>query len=177
MAIYRLGDQEPRIHPDAWIADSADLIGSVELAEHASVWFHTTMRGDNEPIRVGARSNIQESCVLHTDPGHPLSIGQDVTVGHQAMLHGCTIGDGCLIGIQAVILNDAQIGAECLIGAGALITEGKVIPARSVVMGSPGRIVRQLDDAQVALIRAGSARYVERAKLFRGALVRVDRPR
>lgn len=173
MAIYRLGEMQPRIHPSAWIAESADLIGSIELAEFVSVWFHTTMRGDNEPIRIGRGSNVQESCVLHTDPGHPLDIGEAVTVGHQAMLHGCAIGDGSLVGIQAIVLNDARIGAECLIGAGALITEGKVIPPRSVVMGSPGRVVRTLDDAQAAQLRDAAARYVARAALFRESLVRV----
>jgi len=172
MAIYRLGDREPRIDPTAWVADSAQLIGAVELGEQASVWFNCTLRGDNEAIRVGARSNIQENCVLHTDPGYPLTIGQQVTVGHQAMLHGCTIGDGSLIGIQAVLLNGARIGRECLIGAGALITEGKVIPDRSVVLGAPGRIVRQLSDEEAANLRASSEQYVARARYFAQALVR-----
>ncbi|MCC7059116.1 MAG: gamma carbonic anhydrase family protein [Burkholderiaceae bacterium] len=172
MAIYRLGDREPRIDPTAWVADSAQLIGAVELGEQASVWFNCTLRGDNEAIRVGARSNIQENCVLHTDPGYPLTIGQQVTVGHQAMLHGCTIGDGSLIGIQAVLLNGARIGRECLIGAGALITEGKVIPDRSVVLGAPGRIVRQLGDEEAANLRASSEQYVARARYFAQALVR-----
>ena len=175
MAIYRLGDRAPRIDPAAWIAASAELIGRVELAADSSIWFNCTLRGDNEPIRIGAGSNVQENCVLHTDPGHPLEIGALVTVGHQAMLHGCTIGDGSLIGIQAIVLNGARIGAECLIGAGALITEGKEIPPRSVVMGSPGRIVRQLDDAQAADLRASAKRYVERARLFRQALEPIDR--
>ncbi len=175
MAIYRLGERAPRIHPSAWIADSADLIGSIELDEDTSVWFHTTMRGDNEPIRIGVGSNVQESCVLHTDPGHPLVVGAAVTIGHQAMLHGCTIGDGSLIGIQAVVLNGAKIGSECLIGAGALIAEGKEIPPRSVVLGSPGRIVRTLTDAQAAQLRSAAARYVERAKQFRQSLQKLER--
>ena len=173
MAIYRLGARAPSIHPEAWVADSADLIGSIELAQDASVWFHVTMRGDNEPIRIGVGSNVQESCVLHTDPGHPLEVGASVTVGHQAMLHGCTIGDGSLVGIQAIVLNGAKIGAECLIGAGALVSEGKEIPPRSVVLGSPGRVVRTLTDEQVATLRDGAARYVARAKLFRQSLTRV----
>ena len=125
MAIYRLGDREPRIDPTAWVAESAELIGLVELAAESSIWFNCTLRGDNEPIRVGARSNVQENCVLHTDPGFALTIGERVTVGHQAMLHGCTIGDGSLIGIQAIVLNGARIGRDCLIGAGALVAEGK----------------------------------------------------
>ncbi len=173
MAIYRLDDRQPNIHPSAWVADSADLIGSIELAQDASVWFHVTMRADNEPIRIGVGSNVQESCVLHTDPGYPLEVGASVTIGHQAMLHGCTIGDGTLVGIQAIVLNGAKIGAECLIGAGALITEGKEIPPRSVVMGSPGRIVRTLDDQQAAQLRAAAAQYVARAKLFRASLARI----
>lgn len=173
MAIYRLGERQPDIHPDAWVAESADLIGSIELARDASVWFHVTMRGDNEPIRIGAGSNVQESCVLHTDPGHPLEVGASVTIGHQAMLHGCTIGDGSLVGIQAIVLNGARIGAECLIGAGALVAEGKEIPPRSVVLGSPGRIVRTLTDEQTATLRDAAARYVARAKLFRASLARV----
>lgn len=172
MAIYRLGDRAPRIDPTAWVADSAELIGLVELAAEASIWFNCTLRGDNEPIRVGARSNVQENCVLHTDPGHPLTIGEHVTVGHQAMLHGCTIGDGSLIGIQAIVLNGARIGRECLIGAGALVTEGKSIPDRSVVMGAPGRIVRQVTDDEAANLRANNDTYVARARHFGQALKR-----
>ncbi|RPH62164.1 MAG: gamma carbonic anhydrase family protein [Burkholderiales bacterium] len=172
MAIYRLGDRAPRIDPTAWVADSAELIGLVELAAEASIWFNCTLRGDNEPIRVGARSNVQENCVLHTDPGHPLTIGERVTVGHQAMLHGCTIGDGSLIGIQAIVLNGARIGRECLIGAGALVTEGKSIPDRSVVMGAPGKVVRQLTDDEVATLRANNDTYVTRAQHFDQALKR-----
>jgi len=170
MAVYRLGERVPSIHPTAWVAPSADLIGLVELAENSSVWFNAALRGDNEPIVLGANSNIQEGSVLHTDPGSPLIIGQWVTVGHQAMLHGCTIGDGSLIGMQAIVLNGAKIGRECLIGAGALIGEGKEIPDRSVVLGSPGRVVRQLTDEQVAQIRAGVATYVERARYYREQL-------
>jgi len=173
MAVYRLGERIPSIHPTAWVADSADLIGLVELHESASVWFGAALRGDNEPIVVGANSNVQENAVLHTDPGSPLRIGQWVTIGHQAMLHGCTIGDGTLIGIQAIVLNGAKIGRECLIGAGALIGEGKEIPDRSVVLGAPGRVVRQLTDEDVARIRAGTLTYVERARYYREALNRV----
>jgi carbonic anhydrase/acetyltransferase-like protein (isoleucine patch superfamily) len=173
MAIYSLGERIPSIHPTAWVADSADLIGLVELAENASVWFNAALRGDNEPIRIGANSNVQEGAVLHADPGSPLTIGEWVTVGHQAMVHGCTIGDGSLVGIQAVILNNTKIGRDCLIGAGAVIGEGKEIPDRSLVLGAPGRVVRQLSDEDIARIRAGAVSYVERARLFREALRRL----
>jgi len=173
MAIYRLGERVPSIHPTAWVADSADLIGLVELRENASVWFNAALRGDNEPIVVGANSNVQEGAVLHTDPGSPLVIGEWVTVGHQAMLHGCTIGEGSLIGIQAIVLNGAKIGRNCLIGAGALIGEGKEIPDNSVVLGAPGRVVRQLSDEDAARVRAGTLTYVERARYYREALNRI----
>jgi carbonic anhydrase/acetyltransferase-like protein (isoleucine patch superfamily) len=173
MAVYRLGERIPSIHPTAWVADSADVIGLVELGENASVWFNAALRGDNEPIIIGANSNVQEGSVLHTDPGSPLRLGEWVTVGHQAMLHGCTIGDGTLIGIQAIVLNGAKIGRDCLIGAGALIGEGKEIPDGSVVLGAPGRIVRQMTDEQVARIRAGALTYVERARYYREALNRI----
>jgi carbonic anhydrase/acetyltransferase-like protein (isoleucine patch superfamily) len=173
MPVYRLGDRIPSIHSSAWVADSADLIGLVELGENASVWFNASLRGDNELIRIGANSNVQEGAVLHTDPGSPLEVGEWVTIGHQAMLHGCTIGEGSLIGIQAIVLNGAKIGRDCLIGAGALIGENKVIPDRSVVLGAPGRVVRQLDDEAAARVRAGALSYVERARYFREALQRV----
>ena len=174
MAVFRLGDRIPRIHPSAWIADAAQVIGLVEIGADSSVWFNATLRGDNELIKVGASSNLQEAAVLHTDPGCPLTIGDWVTVGHQAMLHGCTIGDGTLIGIQAVVLNGAKIGRDCLIGAGALVTEGKEIPDRSVVLGSPAKVVRQLSDEDVARIRRGAQTYVDRAKMYRAELVRTD---
>ena len=145
--IYELDGVTPILADDAWVAPNANVIGNVTLAEGSSVWFGSTLRGDNEPIVVGARSNVQENCVLHTDMGFPLTVGADVTVGHKAMLHGCTIGDGSLIGMGATVLNGAVIGAGCLIGAGALITEGKVIPDGSLVMGAPGKVVRELDAA------------------------------
>ncbi len=170
MAIYRLGDLIPTIDPDAWIADSAELIGRVELARSTSVWFNVTIRADNDRVQIGARSNIQDGTVIHTDHDCPVIIGEGVTVGHQVMLHGCTIGDGSLIGIQAVVLNRARIGRECLIGAGALITEGKEIPDRSMVMGSPGKVVRMLTDDEVERIRRGNANYVEKAREFRRGL-------
>ena len=173
MAIYQLDDDIPRIADTAWVADSAQVIGRVELHEGASVWFGAVLRGDNEWITLGARSNVQEGSVLHTDMGFPLTLGDDVTVGHQAMLHGCTVGEGSLIGIQAVILNNAVIGRECLIGAGALIPEGKVIPDRSLVMGSPGKVVRQLSDQEAAMIRLGCGQYTERARRYRQELQRL----
>lgn len=174
MAIYRLGDVSPKIHPEAWVADSADIIGSVELAELASVWFNVTIRGDNELIKVGRGSNVQDNSVLHTDAGMPLDIGENVTVGHQVMLHGCTIGAGSLIGIQAVVLNGARIGRDCLIGAGALVTEGKEIPDRSMVLGSPGKIVRTLTDKDIEMMHRGIKIYIERSRQFRTQLVRIS---
>ncbi len=173
MALYRLGERTPQIHPTAWVADSAQLIGLVELHENASVWFNAVLRGDNEPIIIGANSNVQETCVMHTDMGHPLTIGQWVTIGHQVMLHGCTIGDGSLIGIQSVILNGAKIGRNCLIGAGSIITEGKEIPDNSLVMGAPGKVVRQLTETDAQRLRQSAESYVKRSRLFGEQLVRL----
>jgi carbonic anhydrase/acetyltransferase-like protein (isoleucine patch superfamily) len=173
MAIYELDGERPDIDPTAWVAEEAAVIGKVKLAAGASVWFGATLRGDNATIALGADSNAQEGVVLHTDPGFPLTVGERVTIGHQAMLHGCTIGDGTLVGIQSVILNGAKIGRECLIGAGALVTEGKEIPDRSVVMGSPAKVVRQVTDEEAARFRSNNANYVKRADLFRRALKRI----
>lgn len=143
-----------------WVAPNATVLGNVDIAEDASVWFNATIRGDNELIRIGERSNIQDGCVLHTDPGFPMDIGPDCTIGHMVMLHGCTIGRGSLVGIGAIILNGAKIGEECLIGAGALIGERKEIPPRSVVLGSPGKVIRQLSDEDAARVRQGAVHYV-----------------
>ncbi len=143
-----------------WVAPNAVLLGKVELCEDASVWFGAVLRGDNELIRVGPRSNVQDGCVLHTDPGFPLDIGAGCTIGHMVMLHGCTIGRGSLIGIGSIILNGAKIGEQCLIGANTLIGEGKEIPPRSMVIGSPGKIIRQLSDDDVKRFGAGAGRYV-----------------
>ena len=173
MAVYKLGDLTPDIDPKAWVADAAQVIGKVRLAAGSSIWFGAVLRGDNALISIGENSNIQEGAVLHTDPGLELVVGPGCTVGHQAMLHGCTIGEGSLIGIQSVILNGAKIGKECLIGAGALITEGKVIPDRSVVMGAPGKIVRQLSDEEAANLRRNNGNYVARAQLFSETLERI----
>ncbi|MTD93186.1 gamma carbonic anhydrase family protein [Hyphomicrobium sp. xq] len=149
-----------------WVAPTAVLIGQVILEDEASVWFGSVLRGDNEPIRVGARSNVQEGCVMHTDPGFPLTVGEDCTIGHMVMLHGCTIGRGSLIGIGSIILNGANIGEECLIGANTLIAEGKEIPPRSMVLGSPGKIVRQLSDEDVKRFGGAAGRYVKNWKRF-----------
>lgn len=169
--IYALDGHAPDIHPDTWIAPGAHVMGKVVVEEGASIWFCATLRGDNEEIRVGRGSNVQENCVLHTDWGHPLVIGENVTVGHKAMLHGCTIGDGSLIGMGATILNGARIGKGCLIGAGALVTEGKVIPDGSLVMGAPGKVVRELDaEAQARLLKS-AAGYQANMRRFRAGLV------
>lgn len=168
--IYVLDGVAPRIAEDTWIAPDANVIGNVVLEAGASVWFSCTLRGDNEEIRVGAGSNVQENTVCHTDPGCPLVIGPDCTIGHKAMLHGCTIGAGSLIGMGAVVLNGARIGAGCLIGAGALIPEGKVIPDGSLVMGIPGKVVREMDAAARAGLLASAAHYRQNMRRFRAGL-------
>jgi carbonic anhydrase/acetyltransferase-like protein (isoleucine patch superfamily) len=174
MSIYQLGQDAPIIDPSAYVAQSANVIGKVTLEANVSIWDAVTMRGDNERITIGANSNVQENCVLHTDMGCPLDIGQFVTIGHQAMLHGCTIGDGTLIGIAAVVLNNARIGKNCLVGAGALVTEGKAFPDNSLIIGSPAKAVRTLTDADIAAIRAGAQSYVSRGQLFKTELKRID---
>lgn len=168
--IYALQDAIPEIAADAWVAPEANVIGKVVLEAEASVWFGCTLRGDNEEIRVGRGSNVQENCVLHTDMGFPLVIGANCTIGHKAMLHGCIIGEGTLVGMGATILNGAKIGKGCLIGAGALITEGKEIPDGSLVMGAPGRVVRQLDGEAQAKLLKSAASYRENAARFRAGL-------
>jgi len=166
MTIYALDGLAPEIAGDVWVAPDANVIGKVRLLPGSSVWFCATLRGDNEMIELGEGSNIQENSVLHSDLGFPLTIGADCTIGHKAMLHGCTIGDGTLIGMGATVLNGAVIGKGCLIGANALITEGKVIPDGSLVMGSPGRVVRQLDDAAIAALLGSAAGYRANARRF-----------
>ena len=165
--IYALADRRVRAEGDYFVADSAVVIGHVLLRANASVWFNAVIRGDNELITIGENSNVQDGSVLHTDPGSPIVIGKDVTIGHKVMLHGCTIGDGSLVGINSVVLNGARIGRGCLIGANALVTEGKEIPDGSVVMGSPGKIVRQLTPAQAAGLIASARHYVENFKRFK----------
>lgn len=164
--IYALADARPNIDPSAWVAPGCHIIGKVTLAEKSSIWFASTLRGDNEMITLGFGSNIQENCVLHTDIGYPLTIGAGCTIGHKAMLHGCIIGDNSLIGMGATVLNGAVIGRDCLIGAGALIPEGKVIPDRSLVMGMPGKVVRELDAEAIDGLRQSAIHYQENAARF-----------
>jgi carbonic anhydrase/acetyltransferase-like protein (isoleucine patch superfamily) len=173
MALYELDGVAPTLNEGAWVADSADVMGAVELAENASVWFGAVVRGDTAHIKIGKNSNVQDGSVLHADDGVPLVIGSDVTIGHQVMLHGCTIGDGSLIGIQSVILNNAKIGKGCLVGAGSLVTEGKEFPDYSMIMGSPARVVRQLDEATVHKLRMSAQHYVVNAHRFAKGLKRV----
>lgn len=173
MPVYALQDLTPQIHESAWIADTATVIGQAHIGAQASVWFGSTIRADNELITVGARSNIQENSVLHVDPGFPLTIGEGVTIGHQVMLHGCTVGDGSLVGIQAVVMNGAKIGKNCLIGAGALVTEGKSFPDGSLVVGSPAKVVRALTEDEITRLKGSAGNYVKRAALFATELKRV----
>lgn len=173
MAIYQLEGIAPRISDSAWVADSAQVMGNVELAEDASIWFGVVVRGDTEIIRIGQRTNIQDLCVLHADVGMPLTVGDDVTVGHQVMLHGCTIGDGSLIGIGAVVLNGAKIGKGCLVGAGSLVTEGKEFPDGSMILGSPAKVVRQLTPEQLEGLRLSAQHYVSNARRFSTGLSKI----
>jgi carbonic anhydrase/acetyltransferase-like protein (isoleucine patch superfamily) len=170
MTIYALDGHAPQIHPDSWVAPDANLIGKVVLEEGASVWFGATLRADHEEIRIGRNSNVQENCVMHIDAGFPLTIGANCTIGHKVMLHGCTIGDNSLIGMGATILNGAKIGRNCLIGAGALVTENKEIPDNSLVMGAPGKVVREVDAANAARITLSAEHYVENMRRFRTGL-------
>jgi carbonic anhydrase/acetyltransferase-like protein (isoleucine patch superfamily) len=176
MAIYALENRKPTLPAKGryWVAPSAALIGDVELGEDCGIWFGATLRGDNERISVGARSNIQEGCTLHTDMGFPMRIGEDCTIGHNAILHGCVIGDGSLIGMGAIVLNGAVIGRGCLIGAGALVTEGKTFPDGSLVLGSPARVARALDPRAVSALRLSAAHYVEKARRFAAGLMEIE---
>lgn len=173
MPLYALDGQRPDIHPDAFVAETAVLIGRVRLAAGASVWWGAVLRGDNEWITLGEGSNIQDNSVCHTDPGAPLQIGRDVTVGHCAILHGCTIGDGALIGMGAAVLNHAVIGTGALVGAAALVPEGKEIPAASLALGAPAKVVRTLSDEDRANLFGGAARYVANAARYRSGCVRL----
>jgi carbonic anhydrase/acetyltransferase-like protein (isoleucine patch superfamily) len=170
MAIYELDGLVPQIADTAWVADSAQVIGNVHLAEHSSIWFGTIMRGDTEPLSVGKGSNIQEGCVVHADRGFPVTLGENVSVGHQAMLHGCTVGDGSLVGIKAVLLNGSKIGRNCLVGAGALVTEGKEFPDGSLIIGSPARAVKQLTPEQFEGLKGAAEHYIENARRFQAGL-------
>ena len=173
MAIYQLGDDAPRIAPGAWVADNATVLGRVALAEGASVWYGVTIRGDNDWITIGRNSNVQDGSVLHADPGFPLTLGDDVTVGHQVMLHGCTVGDGTLIGIQSVLLNGAKIGKHSIVGAGSLVTEGKEFPDGALIVGSPAKVVRMLTPEQIARLQKTSAVYVANAERHRTQIKRI----
>ena len=178
MALYEIDGERPELAADGscWIAPNAQVIGRVRLAEDVSVWFGCTLRGDREPISIGPRSNVQEHAIMHTDPGFPLDIGPDCTIGHGVILHGCTIGEACLIGMGATILNGARIGANSLVGANALITEGKEFPPGSLIVGAPARAIRTLDAQAVAGLRTSALRYVENARRYRAGLRRIEDP-
>ena len=173
MALYQLDEHTPRLAEGAWVADSAEVIGNVELAEGASVWFGAILRGDTEPLRIGKGSNIQDGSVVHADTGFPVTLGENVTVGHQVMLHGCTVGDGSLIGIKAVLLNGAKVGKNCIVGAGALLTEGKEFPDGSMILGSPAKVVRQLTPEQIAGLPRIAQHYVQNARRFEAGLKKI----
>jgi carbonic anhydrase/acetyltransferase-like protein (isoleucine patch superfamily) len=175
MAAYRLGDKAPELPGDGeyWIAPNAQVMGNVVLKKNASVWFGAVLRGDNDPIILGENSNVQDNSVLHTDYGSPLVIGANVTIGHMVMMHGCTIGDGALIGIGAIVLNGAKIGKNCLVGAGSVIPEGKEFPDNVMILGTPGRVVRELALDQAARIGFGAQHYVDNWKRFRAGLAAI----
>ncbi len=173
MAIYQLGDKKPVIPASCFVAESATIIGDVTLGERVSVLFGAVLRGDNDPVTIGDDSNVQDNCVLHSDPGAPLTIGKGVTIGHCAMLHGCTIGDGALIGIAAVVLNATVIGKECLVGAGAVVTERKSFADRSVIFGSPAKAVREVTEDNIARIRMDTLSYVHRGRFYKENLKRI----
>jgi carbonic anhydrase/acetyltransferase-like protein (isoleucine patch superfamily) len=173
MAIYQLDEHIPDVADTAFVADSAEVIGRVTLGEDVSVWFNAVLRGDTEALSVGAGSNIQDGSVLHADTGFPLVIGERVTVGHQVMLHGCTVGDESLIGIGAVVLNGARIGRHCIVGAGALVTEGKAFPDGSLIVGAPAKAVRELTEAQIAGLKASAAHYVNNGRRYGAGLKRI----
>ena len=173
MPIYQLGDDIPIIPASAYVAPEATIIGKVNLGENASVWPGVVIRGDNDSIRIGNGSNVQDNTVLHTDPGFPLTLGDNVTIGHQAMLHGCTIGDGSLIGIQAVVMNGAVIGKDCLVGAGALVPEGKTYGERKLILGSPAKVIRELTDEDIERMHRAAAGYVRRQSIYKSKLKRI----
>lgn len=173
MSIYQLGDDAPECDASAYVADSAAVIGKVTLHEHSSVWFGAALRGDNERITIGAHSNVQEGAVMHTDPGYPLTIGAHVSIGHQAMLHGCSVGDGSLIGIQAVVLNGARIGRGCLVGACALVTEGKQFDDHMLILGSPAKAVRPLTPEEITRLRDIASNYATRAAHYKTQLKKI----
>ena len=173
MAIFQMGDDAPMLGERAWVAEGATVIGRVALGAGSSVWTSAVLRGDNEWITLGARCNVQEGAVMHTDMGFPLVLEDDVTVGHQAVLHGCSVGAGSLIGIQAVVLNGARIGRSCLVGAGAIVTEGKVFADRSLILGAPAKVVRELSDDEVARLKRSALHYEHNAERHRRTLKRI----
>ena len=174
MSIYELDGKAPQLAEGTWVADSAQVIGNVTLGENASVWFGAVLRGDTEPITIGRNSNVQDLSVLHTDVDCPLTIGDNVTIGHQVMLHGCTIGDNTLIGIQAVVLNRAKIGRNSIVGAGAVVTEGKEFPDNSLIVGAPAKAIRMLDDAATAKLLQSAQHYVENSRRFARGLKKIS---
>ena len=174
MALYELDGVAPQLADGTWVADSAQVMGAVVLGENVSVWFGAVLRGDTEPLTIGRNSNVQDLSVLHADVGSPLTIGENVTIGHQVMLHGCTIGDNSLIGIQAVVLNNAKIGRNSIVGAGSVVTEGKEFPDNALIIGSPAKVVRTLDDAAVAKLRASAEHYVENGRRFAKGLKKIS---
>ena len=174
MAIYQLDDVTPDVHPTAWVADNAQVMGRVSLAENASIWYGAVLRGDNDSISVGRNSNVQDGSVLHTDHGSPLVIGEDVTIGHQVMLHGCSVGDCSLVGIGSVVMNGARIGRHCIVGARSLITEGKQFPDGVLIVGSPAKVVRELTAEQMARLQASAVHYVAQQQRHARTLKRID---
>lgn len=170
MAVYRLPPYETKVDASAYVAPNATVVGCVTLGRRASIWFNATVRGDNERIEIGDESNVQEGAVLHADVGYPLRIGKRVTVGHQAMLHGCRVGDGTLVGIQAVVMNGARIGKNCIVGAGAVVTEGKVFPDGVLILGAPAKLVRELATQDLAMLALNASDYVERAQRYKMTL-------
>ncbi len=171
MPLFQLGDKTPQLGDKTWVAPNATIIGDVHLGANVSIWWNATLRGDNDPIHIGDNSNIQDGSVLHTDEGVPMHIGKNVTVGHLVMLHGCTVGDGSLIGIGSVILNRAVIGQSCIVGANTLIAEGKIFPDRCLIVGSPGKVIRQLSDEEVARLQDSAAHYVANARRYQEDLI------
>ena len=173
MALYELDGVAPQLGTGAWVADSAQVIGNVQLGDNASIWFGAVLRGDNETMTIGRNSNVQDQSMLHSDPGSPLTVGENVTIGHQVMLHGCTIGDNSLIGIQAVVLNNAKIGRNSIVGAGSVVTEGKEFPDNSLIFGSPAKVMRTISDEDAARLRHGSDHYVENAVRYAKGLKKI----
>jgi len=173
MALYELDGVAPQLGTGAWVADSAQVIGNVQLGDNASIWFGAVLRGDNETMTIGRNSNVQDQSMLHSDPGSPLTVGENVTIGHQVMLHGCTIGDNSLIGIQAVVLNNAKIGRNSIVGAGSVVTEGKEFPDNSLIFGSPAKVMRTISDEDAARLRHGCDHYVKNAIRYAKGLKKI----